>query len=255
MTALLEAVDVTMTFSGLRALDGVSLGVDAGERVGLIGPNGAGKTTLFNCLTGLQRPDAGRVMLDGVNVNRWPAHRRARAGMGRTFQRAALFSDTTVREHLLIPERVRNGSGSLWRDVLGLGRPTPEEMVACDQVLESLGISKLSDKPVEALTLGQSRLVEVGRALMTGPKVLLLDEPSSGLDQHETAALAETVRTVQDSRGYGVLLVEHDVAFVAEFTTRAYVLDSGTIIAKGSTADVLADLAVRRAYLGSVAVS
>ncbi|MXW88673.1 MAG: ABC transporter ATP-binding protein, partial [Acidimicrobiaceae bacterium] len=153
------------------------------------------------------------------------------------------------------PERIRNGSGALWKDLIGRGRPRPEEIAACDAVLELLGIDGLADQPVESLSLGQSRLVEVGRALMTGPQVLLLDEPSSGLDRDETQALAGTLRAVQESRGYAVLLVEHDVSLVADFTERAYVLDSGSLIAEGPTAEVLADPAVRRAYLGSFEVS
>ena len=255
MATLLEATGVTMTFSGIRALHDVSLRVESGERVGLIGPNGAGKTTLFNCLLGILQPDSGRVMLNGADVGGWPVHRRARAGMGRTFQRVELFSDTTVREHLLIAERIRNGSGAFWKDFIGRGRPRSAEIAACDEVLELLGIVELADQPVESLSLGQSRLVEVGRALMTGAQVLLLDEPSSGLDRDETQALAGTLRAVQESRGYAVLLVEHDVSLVAEFTERVYVLDSGSLIAEGSTAEVLADPAVRRAYLGSFEVS
>ena len=244
-----------VAFAGVRALDRGSVEVRAGERVGLIGPNGAGKTTLFNCLLGILRPDAGRVRLNGVDVGEWPVHRRARAGMGRTFQRVELFSDTTVREHLLIAERIRNGTGAFWKDLIGRGRPRPDEIAACDQVLALLGIAELADQPVESLSLGQSRLVEVGRALMTGPQILLLDEPSSGLDRDETQALAGTLRAVQSARGYAVLLVEHDVALVADFTERTYVLDSGALIAEGPTADVLADSAVRRAYLGSFEVS
>ena len=145
-----------------------------------------------------------------------------------------LFSDTTVREHLLIAERIRNGTGAFWKDLVGRGRPQPTEVAACDEVLELLGIAELADQPVESLSLGQSRLVEAGRALMTGPQVLLLDEPSSGLDRDETRALAATLRAVQDARGYAVLLVEHDVSLVADFTERTYVLDSGAIIAEGT---------------------
>ena len=254
MSAVLEATAVSVDFAGIRALDGVSVSVGPGERVGLIGPNGAGKTTLFNCLLGILRPDSGRVLLNGADVGGWPVHRRARAGMGRTFQRVELFSDTTVREHLLIAERIRNDTGALWKDLIGLGRPRPEELDACDEVLELLGIAELAARPVESLSLGQSRLVEAGRALMTGPQILLLDEPSSGLDRDETAALADTLRAVQDTKNYAVLLVEHDVTLVADFTERTYVLDSGVLIAEGATADVLADPAVRRAYLGSFKV-
>ena len=255
MTGLLEAVHVSMTFSGIRALDGVTMSVSAGERVGLIGPNGAGKTTLFNCLLGILQPDSGRVLLNGTDVGEWPVHRRVRAGMGRTFQRVELFTDTTVREHLLIAERIRNGTGAFWKDLIGRGRPRPEEIAACDQVMELLGIAELAGKPVESLSLGQSRLVEVGRALMTGPQILLLDEPSSGLDRDETWALAATLRAAQDTMGYAVLLVEHDVALVADFTERTYVLDSGALIVQGPTAAVLAHPRVRRAYLGSFEVS
>jgi len=255
VTAVLEASGVSVAFSGIRALDDVSVTVAAGERVGLIGPNGAGKTTLFNCLLGVLQPDSGRVMLNGADIGGWPVHRRARAGIGRTFQRVELFSDTTVREHLLIAERIRNGTGALWKDLIGRGRPRPDEIDACDEVLALLGIADLAGKPIESLSLGQSRLVEAGRALMTGPQVLLLDEPSSGLDREETQALAGTLRAVQDTKGYAVLLVEHDVALVADFTERTYVLDSGSLIAEGPTADVLADPAVRRAYLGSFEVS
>ena len=255
MSPVLDASGVSVAFAGIRALDDVSVSVEAGERVGLIGPNGAGKTTLFNCLLGMLRPDAGRVLFNGTDVGGWPVHRRARAGMGRTFQRVELFSDTTVREHLLIAERIRNGTGSFWKDLVGRGRPQASEIDACDEVLALLGIADLATMPVESLSLGQSRLVEAGRALMTGPQILLLDEPSSGLDRAETVALAETLRAVQDARGYAVLLVEHDVTLVADFTDRAYVLDSGALIAEGPTADVLADPAVRRAYLGSFEVS
>ena len=254
MSAVLEATAVSVDFAGIRALDGVSVSVGPGERVGLIGPNGAGKTTLFNCLLGILRPDSGQVLLNGADVGGWPVHRRARAGMGRTFQRVELFSDTTVREHLLIAERIRNDTGALWKDLIGLGRPRSEELDACDEVLELLGIAELATRPVESLSLGQSRLVEAGRALMTGPQILLLDEPSSGLDRDETAALADTLRAVQDTKNYAVLLVEHDVTLVADFTERTYVLDSGVLIAEGATADVLADPAVRRAYLGSFKV-
>ncbi len=255
MTPVLEAIGLTMTFSGIRALDDVSVRVDHGERVGLIGPNGAGKTTLFNCLLGILRPDTGRVLLDGADLRGWAVHKRARAGIGRTFQRVELFSDTTVREHLLIAERIRNGTGSFWKDVIGLGRPQPAEITACEEMLELLGIADLAAKPIESLSLGQSRLVEVGRALATGPRILLLDEPSSGLDPGETESLANTLRSVQAEKGYAVLLVEHDVALVADFTERTYVLDSGATIAEGPTTAALADEAVRRAYLGSFEVA
>ncbi len=247
---VLAVSGIRKNFSGIIALDDVSLTVEAGERVGLIGPNGAGKTTLFNCLLGILRPDAGTVELNGVNVTGHRVHKRAQAGMGRTFQRIELFTDTTVREHLLIAERVRNGNGAFWKDLLGRGRPTASEISACDAVLELLGLAEVAEVPIESLSLGQGRLVEVGRALMTDPRILLLDEPSSGLDREETNALAATLRAIQSERGFAILLVEHDVELVAKFTTRLYVLDFGQLIAQGPTTETLAAPAVRNAYLG-----
>jgi branched-chain amino acid transport system ATP-binding protein len=201
---VLQARGVTKRFAGIRALDRVDLCVEPGERVGLIGPNGAGKTTLFNCLRGVLRCDGGSVELDGEDVTRLPVHQRARRGIGRTFQRIELFPGSTVRDHLLVAERVRRGTGRLWKDLVGRGRPQPDEIERCDEVLELLGLSDVATEPIERLSLGKGRLVEVGRALMTQPKVLLLDEPSSGLDRAETAALAETLRQVQAEHGFAI---------------------------------------------------
>jgi len=254
MNVLLDAVGITRSFSGIRALDDVTLRVVDGERVGLIGPNGAGKTTLFNCILGTLRPDSGSVILNGVDLGSLPVHRRARMGMGRTFQRIELFSDTSVAEHLLIAERVRQGNGALWKDLLGRGRPTPDEIRRCAEVLDLLGLTDLAEEPIETLSLGQGRLVEVGRALVTGPRLLLLDEPSSGLDRAETDALAATLAEIQREKGFAVLLVEHDVELVAAFTDRTYVLDSGQLIANGPTEQMMADAQVRRAYLGDLEV-
>ncbi len=255
MNGLLNAVGITKSFSGIRALDDVTLQVDEGERVGLIGPNGAGKTTLFNCILGNLRPDTGSVSLNGVDLGSMPVHRRARMGMGRTFQKIELFGDTTVAEHLLIAERVRRGDGALWKDLLGRGRPTPDEISRCGEVLDLLGLTDLAEEPIEALSLGQGRLVEVGRALVTGPRLLLLDEQSSGLDRTETDTLAATLAEIQRQKGFAVLLVEHDVELVAAFTERTYVLDFGHLIADGPTGEMMADDRVRAAYLGDLEVS
>jgi branched-chain amino acid transport system ATP-binding protein len=252
MSAVLETTGIRKSFSGVVALCDIDLQVEPGERVGLIGPNGAGKTTFFNCVLGVLKPDGGSVVFDGADVSRLRVHQRARRGLGRTFQRIELFADCTVREHLLIAERTRRGDGRLWKDLLGQGRPRPDEIASCDEVLALLGLESVADEPIERLSLGQGRLVEVGRALMTAPKLLLLDEPSSGLDRVETAALATTLREVQAEQGFAILLVEHDVEFVADFTERCYVLDFGQMIASGPTADVLASAEVRRAYLGDL---
>ena len=247
---VLRVRGLTRRFAGIVALDGVDLDVEVGERVGLIGPNGAGKTTCFNCILGATRADEGSVELDGRDVSTLSVHQRARLGIGRTFQRIELFPGNTVRDHLFVAERVRRGTGRLWRDVLGIGGPTADELERCDEILDLLGLDAMAEQPIERLSLGQCRLVEVGRALMTEPRVLLLDEPSSGLDRAETAALAGTLREVQTERGFAILLVEHDVDLVTDFTTRAYVLDFGRLIASGPTREVLAADAVRAAYLG-----
>jgi branched-chain amino acid transport system ATP-binding protein len=250
---LLEARGVTKRFAGISALDDVSLTVEAGEAVGLIGPNGAGKTTFFNCVLGMVRPDGGSVLLDGTDITRKPVYRRARLGLGRTFQRMELFSGMTVRDHLSVAERSRVGSGSLWRDALNLSKPTADERERTDATLALLGLGDVADRPVESLSLGRGRLVELGRALMTNPQLLLLDEPSSGLDQHETQELVRTLQAVQQERGTAIVLVEHDVDMVRAFASRLYVLDFGTLIAHGTTQQVMADDAVRRAYLGEIA--
>jgi branched-chain amino acid transport system ATP-binding protein len=248
---LLEATEISKHFGGITALEDVSLSVGTGAAVGLVGPNGAGKTTLFNCLLGLLRPNSGRIVFDGQDLVGLPVHRRARMGLGRTFQRMELFSGMTVREHLLVAERARRGSGRLWKDLLNRGEPTTEEEGEADAVLDLVGLTPVADRAIESLTLGHGRLVELGRALMTQPRLLLLDEPSSGLDQAESLALARVLDTVRRERGTAVLLVEHDLAMVEEVVDRLYVLDFGRLLASGERDEVLSDPAVRDAYLGT----
>jgi branched-chain amino acid transport system ATP-binding protein len=249
--SLFAANGITKRFAGIHALNDVSLEVDAGELMGLIGPNGAGKTTFFNCVYGITRPDAGRVTFDGRDITRLPVHRRARLGLARTFQRIELFDGMSVLDHLLVAERVRGRRGGLLGDLAFRGRPTAAERTAADAMLELLGLTAVADQPIESVTLGQGRLVELGRALMTRPALLFLDEPSSGLDEQETLEVALTLQRVQAEHGTAILLVEHDVATVERVCTRLCVLDYGTVIACGPTAEVLADDAVRTAYLGA----
>ena len=249
---LLDAGGITKRFAGIMALDDVSLSVEPGEAVGLIGPNGAGKTTLFNCLLGMQRPDSGTVVFDGRDITRAPVYKRARLGLGRTFQRIELFSGMSVRDHLQVAEWARLGAGRLWRDCLNLSKPTTDQRRRIDQMLELLGLDDVADRPVDALTIGRGRLVELGRALMTQPALLLLDEPSSGLDRHETQEMVGALKEVQRQHGTAVLLVEHDVEMVQAFADRLYVLDFGRLIAQGRTAEVMADDGVRKAYLGEL---
>jgi branched-chain amino acid transport system ATP-binding protein len=250
-TPLLVTSGLSLAFSGIVALDDVSLTVGEGERVGLIGPNGAGKTTLFNCLLGMLPTDSGSVTFAGDDISRLPVHLRARRGIGRTFQRIELFPDSTVRDHLVIADRVRHGAKRRWWiDMRRGGLPRPEEIERSDEVLAMLGLSALADEPIERLSLGQCRLVEVARALMTQPRLLLLDEPSSGLDRAEAAALAMTLLDVQQRNGIALLLVEHDIELVARFTTRCYLLDRGKVLHSGPTAEVMASEQMRAAYLG-----
>ncbi|HEX4540627.1 MAG TPA: ABC transporter ATP-binding protein [Acidimicrobiales bacterium] len=248
--ALLEATGISKRFGGVVALYELSLGVETGEAVGLVGPNGAGKTTLFNCLLGILRPDTGTVTFDGHGLSRMPIYRRARLGIGRTFQRIELFTEMSARDHLLVAERARRGGGALWKDLLNQGAPTTDERVRADAVLSLLGIEDVADLPVEALSLGHGRLVELGRALVTEPRLLLLDEPSSGLDRMESLALARVLGRLSQERDTAILLVEHDLEMVQRVASRLCVLDLGQLIADGPTAAVMGDAKVRRAYLG-----
>ncbi|HXX91386.1 MAG TPA: ATP-binding cassette domain-containing protein [Acidimicrobiales bacterium] len=251
--ALLEVRDVSRRFGGLRALSHVSLEVGGGEAVGVVGPNGAGKTTLFNCVCGTLRPDTGSVSFAGVRMDHLPPYKRARLGIRRTFQRVEVFPELSVREHVLVAERARRGDGRLWKDVLNKGAPRPGERAKADAVLELVGLTDLADTPVAALTLGHCRLVELARALAGEPRLLLADEPSSGLDRHETVALADVLRLVGRERQMAVLLVEHDLPMVARAVDRVVVLDFGEQIGAGTLDQVMADPAVRRAYLGGAA--
>jgi branched-chain amino acid transport system ATP-binding protein len=249
----LEARSISKSFGGIQALHSVSLSVAPGEVLGLVGPNGAGKTTLFNCICGLLRPDAGTVSFDGKIIDKLPTYRRARLGIGRTFQRIEVFPELTVRSHLMVAERAQRGNGALWKDLLNMSQPSPEENARVDAVLTLVGLNDVADTQVAALSLGHCRLVELGRALATDPTLLLADEPSSGLDVHETSALAATLRHIQRERGTSVLLVEHDLDMVGEVVDRVVVMDFGTEIAAGTLDEVMSDPVVRKAYLGKTA--
>jgi branched-chain amino acid transport system ATP-binding protein len=250
---LLEVQSLVRGFGGVRALDGVSLIVEAGEAVGLIGPNGAGKTTLLNCISGLDRADAGTVRLRGRSLDGVPAYRRARMGMARTFQRVQLFAGMTVRDHLIVAQRARDVRLHAWRDVLNLSAPSGAERARAERVMATTGVSDEADRPVETLSLGWCRRVELACALVVEPALLLADEPSSGLDDDETHEMVGLLREVAVERPMAVLLVEHDLAMVRDATDRVVVLDAGSLIAQGPFDAVMADQGVRRAYLGQTA--
>jgi ABC-type branched-subunit amino acid transport system ATPase component len=236
----LAVEEISVRFGGLQALQDVSLEVHAGAVNGLIGPNGAGKTTLFNVITGLQPPSQGRVRLGGADITGVSPHHRARLGIARTFQRLELFGTLTARENVQMAAetRRRRPTGSSSRD-------------EADIILAHVGLSHVADEPTDLLPTGLARLVELGRALATGPSVLLVDEPSSGLNQEETVELGR-VLTDLAHRGIAVLLVEHDMSLVMSICDHVSVLDYGAVIAQGDPATVQADRAVQAAYLGTV---
>lgn len=248
-TDLLAAEGISKRFGGIVALSELSFRVARGEAVGIIGPNGAGKTTLFNCLLGLMTPDTGTVVFDGTPIDRLPVWKRSRLGIGRTYQRMELFSGMTVADHLLVAEQARFGTVRLWHDLIHRGGPRPEELCRVQEVLELLGLADIADRSVDGLSLGHARLVELGRAMMGNPKLLMLDEPSSGLDATETGKLSGILADVRREHGTAVVLVEHDLQLVGEVVDQLYVLDFGRKLAEGPVDAVLADRQVRRAYL------
>jgi branched-chain amino acid transport system ATP-binding protein len=250
---LLDARSISIRFGGIQALEDVSLTVDEGEILGLVGPNGAGKTTMFNCLCGQARPNAGTVWFAGECLDGLPVFKRARLGIGRTFQRLEVFPEMTPREHVLVADRARRGDGRLWKDLLNMGGPKKDEIDGSDAILELVGLADVADQPVASLSLGHCRLVEIARAVATRPRLLMADEPSSGLDVAETAALSNVLRRIQSEHGTAVLLVEHDLDMVSQVVDRVQVLDFGHTIAAGSLQEVMEDPAVRRAYLGKTA--
>jgi branched-chain amino acid transport system ATP-binding protein len=247
---LLRVDGVSKSFGGIAAVSGVSLEVGRGESVGLVGPNGAGKTTLFNCVCGQLRPEHGSIELEGRSIGGLPTFERARLGIGRTYQRVEVFPDMTVRDHLLVALRARWRRGRLWRDLCNLSKPSSEEAAKVADVLGKVGLGDRAEAPVASLGLGSCRLVELARALVTDPVLLMADEPSSGLDVHETRELGTVLRQVQHDQGMAMVLVEHDLGMVAEVVDRTVVMNLGEVIAEGDFASVMADPTVRTAYLG-----
>ena len=219
-----------------------------GEVTGLIGPNGAGKTTLFNVITGMVTPTSGRIRLDGRDVSRLDTHKRARLGIARTFQRLELFTDLTVRDNLRVAGEIRNS----WSGFARGGRRI-NVIDETERILGVLGLTRRADANVSTIPTGTARVVELGRALMIQPRILLLDEPASGQTDQETKAFEALLRRLVNEDGLTVLLVEHDMALVMEVCDRIHVLDFGEIIAAGTADAVRADPRVRDAYLGTLA--
>jgi ABC-type branched-subunit amino acid transport system ATPase component len=255
LSAGLVATNVSVSYGGSRAIDGVSLAAETGAISGLIGPNGAGKTTLFNALSGLISPASGDVTLGGRPLTGLRAHRRALAGLGRTFQRPALVRSLTVRDNVKLGFECRHTSwSSARRYVAGRAGRTSAD-TAAEAALELCGLTDLAGALTGSLTLGQQRFCELARACAAAYDFLLLDEPASGLDDGESVVFGRILTQVVRERGTGVLLVEHDMALVQRVCSRIYVLDNGQLIFDGTPSQLRASHAVRRAYLGEYATA
>jgi branched-chain amino acid transport system ATP-binding protein len=237
---LLEVERVVVQFGGVTAVDEATFAMDTGTVTGLIGPNGAGKTTCFNVITGLQKPTRGAVRFQGKDVTSTPVHRRARQGMARTFQRLEAFGSLTVRDNVRAALDIHHG-------LRGLVARTGSEV---DALLERVGIVDYADERADSIPTGTARLLELARALACEPRLLLLDEPSSGLDESETDDFGDLLRELA-AEGRGVLMVEHDMDLVMGVCDEIHVLDFGKIIATGTPAQIRADGRVQEAYLGA----
>jgi branched-chain amino acid transport system ATP-binding protein len=236
---LLHVDDVVVQFGGVTAVNHANFEVTEGTITGLIGPNGAGKTTCFNVITGLQTPTSGKVRLDGRDITRMPVHRRSRRGVGRTFQRLEAFGSLTVADNVRTALDIHQGFGGLFKSV--------DAEIA--HLLDRVGITAYAKDRADSVPTGVARLLELARALACEPRLLLLDEPSSGLDEAETEAFGDLLKELA-TEGCTVLMVEHDMDLVMRVCDTIHVLDFGSIIAQGTPAEIRANTLVQKAYLG-----
>jgi branched-chain amino acid transport system ATP-binding protein len=251
-TDVLSARNITIRFGGLTAVDDVSFTIPQGSVVSLIGPNGAGKTTFFNVLTGLYRPTSGRVFLGEKDITAMPPHRIASIGLARTFQNIRLFNLMTAEENVMVAMHSHMKSGLL-TTILRMPSQRREEQEGRDlarELLDFVGIGKSADDYARSLSYGDQRRLEIARALALKPKVLLLDEPTAGMNPQESARFVEFVNRVRDERGVSVLLIEHDMSVVMRLSERITVLDQGVKIAEGGPDDIRNNQRVVEAYLG-----
>jgi branched-chain amino acid transport system ATP-binding protein len=250
--ALLEMQEVSVAFGGVKAVNGVSLAVAPGEIFSIIGPNGAGKTTIFNLISRLHDPSAGRILFRGEDITSLPAHRAARRGIGRTFQNIELFARGTVLDNLLLGREIHRRTNFL-QELLFLPSVAAQERrfrETVDGIIDFLALRPYRETPVGRLPYGLRKVVELGRALAMEPLLLLLDEPSSGLNDHDTEVMEQWIHEIRRRHSIAMIIVEHDMNLVSSVSDRVLVLDAGSVIAEGSAAAVQADPAVIRAYLG-----
>jgi ABC-type branched-subunit amino acid transport system ATPase component len=249
---LLRTDGVSLRFGGINALDDVDIVVRNGEIVGLLGPNGAGKTTLFNVIGGLLRPNRGTVLLDEVDITSLLAYERAAAGVGRTFQQVRLFRGLTVFENLLVAQHRHLSSGAL-SAMLRLPSRARDERVAAERaeaILDLVDLRPWREALPEQLSYGTLRFLELASALSLGPRVLLLDEPASGIAQKEVEALGPMLVRIRDEWGCSILLIEHDMTLLLSVAEWIYALDLGRVIAEGEPDRIVEDDRVLESYLG-----
>jgi branched-chain amino acid transport system ATP-binding protein len=253
----LTLTEVQVRFGGIMAVGGVSLFARAGEVLGVIGPNGAGKTTLFDVAAGVRSPSVGRVLLDGADITATSSATRARLGLRRTFQRVQTFGWLTVEDNVLAATEWRGGGGGFLGDVVGWPgrrRRERERRERVREVLADCGLLEVRGELAGSLPIGMARMVELARALVDRPSVLLLDEPASGLGESELARLGGRIDTARRTSDCAVLLIEHNAHFVMSHCDRVAVMDQGRLLAHGTPAEVQADPLVRAAYLGAFEV-
>ena len=256
-TPMLSVSDLSISFGGLRALDDVSFEAKPGEILSVIGPNGSGKTTALNCISGEYRPDAGTVRLRGIDITKTPPHRIARMGVSRTFQNLELFPTMTTLENILTgrhihQQHVPGGDvvRALWTLTRSGAKNETAQYRAADEIIERLGLSSVRDVEAAGLSYGQKKLVELARAVVMEPELLLLDEPSGGMSSGEKAYLVERIDEFRKQTGMTIVLVEHDMNLVMDISDEIVVLNFGRVIARGTPKEVQTHPDVLTAYLG-----
>jgi branched-chain amino acid transport system ATP-binding protein len=245
---IFQADNIVKHFGGVRAVEDVSLTVNAGSIQAIIGPNGAGKSTLFNALSGFYRCDSGKVTFKGVDITNAPIHRRIAMGLGRTFQTSSVFPNLTVWDNLLIGLQSAANLAFRFRPVSSAQRKTMEEKI--ERLIDFVNLKTSAHRPVAELAHGSQRLCEIAMSLSTDPELVMLDEPMAGLAHAETTRVVEVIRKLHSELGLTVLFVEHNMRVVLSLAQRVMVLDRGRVLAEGTPAEISANEAVRDAYIG-----